>query len=243
MTKISILQWNVWYKEDIHNIASFLKTYKADIICLQELTIGYQQSEPHTVQYIAKTLDYRHYGQGMTTPGRDWIQANAIFTKFPILNKQYHYINEPIGTNGFDDEYRSYIETTLEVNEKQLTVGTTHMSYTDAFTETQRKAKETDKLIALLNQKKQNYILTGDLNAMPTSSTIQKIKHVLRHVGPSFDQKTWTTKPFSYNGFEADKLDWRLDYAFATQDVRIVSTEIVQTNFSDHLPIKITLEI
>lgn len=37
MTKLSILQWNVWYLEDIKNTAQFLSENKADVICLQEL--------------------------------------------------------------------------------------------------------------------------------------------------------------------------------------------------------------
>lgn len=42
--KLSVLQWNVWYKEDIRNIAKFLREHPADVICLQELTIWIDRS-------------------------------------------------------------------------------------------------------------------------------------------------------------------------------------------------------
>lgn len=49
MKHIKILQWDVWYLEDIKNIAAFLKENKADIICLQELTIDFdKQNHLHT---------------------------------------------------------------------------------------------------------------------------------------------------------------------------------------------------
>ncbi len=241
---ISILQWNIWYKEDIRNIAAFLKAHPADIICLQELTNGYQQNEPDTVEYIARTLGYRHYGQGMPLPDGSWLQANAIFARFPIVDKCFHYINEPVGTNGFDDEYRSYIEMTLQIDDThQLTVGTTHMSYTDRFVNTPRKEQEADKLAAILKSKQHNFIFTGDLNVTPDSPTLQKVQKLLQHAGPDFSQKTWTTKPFSYNGFEETELNWRLDYIFASTDVNVLRSEILQTEYSDHLPVWAEVEV
>ena len=54
-------------------------------------------------------------------------------------------------------------------------------------------------------------------------------------------QATWTTKPFDYGGFAETELRWRLDYAFATPDLEITSAKIVETEYSDHLPILVEL--
>ena len=35
---MKILQWNIWYKEDINNIAKELKRIDADVVCIQELS-------------------------------------------------------------------------------------------------------------------------------------------------------------------------------------------------------------
>lgn len=61
--------------------------------------------------------------------------------------------------------------------------------------------------------------------------------------GQNYDQKSWTTKPFSYNGFEADSLDWRLDYVFGSKDIKVESSEMLNTQFSDHLPIVVVLDL
>jgi endonuclease/exonuclease/phosphatase family metal-dependent hydrolase len=240
---VTILQWNIWYQEDIRNIAKFLHEHPADIICLQELTRGFQQIEPDTVAYIAKSLGYHYYDQEIHHEDETWSQANGIFTKFPIINTRTVWINEPTGTGTFNDEPRAYIEATLQVGDKQLIVGTTHMSYTKAFESTPRKEQEADKLTNALRGNKQNFILTGDLNAEPESPTIQKISQALKHVGSDMHEPTWTTKPFSYEGFEADELKYRLDYVFATPDMRVVSSKILKTEYSDHLPVRAEIQL
>jgi endonuclease/exonuclease/phosphatase family metal-dependent hydrolase len=111
------------------------------------------------------------------------------------------------------------------------------MSYTDGFMQTSDKSIETDRLIAILKEKRHAYVLTGDFNAEPGSYTINEIEKRLKNAGPGMEEKTWTTKLFSYKGFEANKLDWRLDYCFATPDIEIKSAKIIKTDYSDHLPI------
>ena len=235
--EISILQWNIWYKEDIRNIAKFLLANPADIICLQELSRGYQQEESDTIKYIAERLGFYYHFQEIPFEDDRWTQANGIFSRFPIVAKDSRWINEPTGTGHYDDEYRAYIEVTINVDSQELTFGTTHMSYTNGFVGSVRKEQETNKLLDIIRSKKQSYIFTGDLNAAPDSNTVSRISKVLSNVGPDIIEKTWTTKPFSYDGFIENDLNWRLDYIFASNDIQIVSSKVLETNFSDHLPV------
>ena len=91
--------------------------------------------------------------------------------------------------------------------------------------------------------KKRNFVFTGDLNAPPGTPTIDKVSEHLANVGPDFTEKTWTTKPFSYDGFEEMKLNWRLDYIFATKDIETISTEVLKTAYSDHLPVQAKIKV
>jgi endonuclease/exonuclease/phosphatase family metal-dependent hydrolase len=243
---VSFLQWNIWYDEDIENIARDLKANKADIICLQELSNNnHVQSHVNGGEYLAKELGYNYYEKELQTyevDGKTVITANGIFTKFPIKKSHYVWVNEPTGVGGFEDEHRAYLESELDINGSTLTVGTVHMSYTHAFKVSSRKQQETDKLVAELARHKNNFIFSGDLNAEPNSYVIKKVESALTHVGPDYVKKSWTTKPFSHNGFEEDKLSWRLDYVFATPDIKVSSTEIEKSKFSDHLPIRVEFE-
>lgn len=245
--KLSYLQWNVWYLEDIHNIAKYLKENTADVIALQELTVNHPgQSENDTPKYIAEQLGY-HYcsgGEDFTEDnGERWF-GNAVFSKYPIVSSRQVWVNEPIGTGGFDDEYRTYLEAVLDVDGAEVVIATTHMSYTHKFEVTDRKRQETDKLIVQLAEiADKKVIFSGDLNAIPGSYVVSEVGNLLQPADPDPGQKTWTTKPFSYQGFEETELNWRLDYVFASKSVEVLSSKIEQTVFSDHLPIRAEFKI
>lgn len=241
--KFTILQWNVWYKEDIRNVAKFLREHPADLICLQELTIQNIPEIGHTPDYIARQLGYHHFYKEIDLGEGKINIANGIFSKYPIASTDWHWVNEASGTGHYDDEYRAYVEATLDVNGTQVTVATTHMSYTNAFVSTPRKMQETQRLVDIIKTKKERFIFTGDLNAAPDSPIIQAINGVLQNVGPDFEQPTWTTKPFSYDGFEETELRWRLDYIFASPDIKTVSAEVLKTEYSDHLPVMVEVSV
>ena len=84
---LSVLQWNIWYKEKIEDIAGFLVKNKADVICLQELSINNpDQSIKNAVIHIAKQLGYKYAHQEISLKDTDMRLANAIFSKYPIIN-------------------------------------------------------------------------------------------------------------------------------------------------------------
>ncbi len=245
--EITVLQWNIWYKEDISNIAKFLKENKADIICLQELTVNSpDQSIKDTPAYLAKELGYEYYCKELpieSTDGVNLMLANGIFSRFPVVNKKSVWTNEPKGSRGYDDEYRAYVEASINTGIGMLNIGTTHMSYTHRFEGTPNKDEETTKLVDELKNHESLFIFTGDLNAVPGSNTISSIESNLVNAGPADSQKSWTTKPFSYNGFEATDLNWRLDYVFTTKDIEVISSEIIDTKYSDHLPVLVRIKL
>ncbi|CAN5408969.1 hypothetical protein BH10PAT3_BH10PAT3_3310 [soil metagenome] len=239
--EISILQWNIWYKEDIRNIAEFLQTHKADIICLQELTINSKdQIIKNTPSFIAEQLGYNFYHKEIpieSTEGKPLMLANGIFSHFPVLDKKFVWTNEPKSSGGYDDEYRAYVEATLNIGGTEFSIGTTHMSYTHRFENTLNENREASLLMKQLEAHTKTFAFTGDLNALPCSHTISLVEGILKNAGPDYDKKSWATKPFSYNGFKESELNWRLDYVFTTADLDVISSEILNTKYSDHLPI------
>ncbi len=223
----------------------FLLAHKADIICLQELTRGYiNQTHENTWQYLAHELGYDYHFQDMpiVTDAEEWFQANAIFSRFPIIGRTSTWLNEPTGTEAYGDQYRSYIEVDIKSGQKALTVGTTHLSYTGKVPISDRRAKEVRTLLKFVKPT-ENYILTGDLNALPDSEFISELSQRLVHAGPDFSQKTWTTKPASYHGLGTKTLSSRLDYIFVSRNIKVASAKIIQTEISDHLPIFAELKV
>lgn len=241
---MKLLQWNIWYKNDIKNILKTLKGIDPDIICLQEVTLNHPEFNVgiDTLQYLADGLSFNHFFKAAANNPLNTF-GNGIFSRYPIIESSFKFIQNPpqsdVPPKDYSSEPRVYIECTIDVGGKKLSVGTTHMSYTNKFEPTLAKKAESDKLLEILSKKKENFIFTGDLNSLPDSYTIGEIQKYLSHAGPAFKESTWTTKPFSYNGFEAKTLKWRLDYCFNTPDIEILSAKTISTEYSDHVPILI----
>lgn len=245
--KISILQWNIWCDEDVRNNLKFLKDNRTDVICLQELTINYpKQYVKNSPEYIANGLVYNGHWQELpieSVSGGKLMLANGIFSKFPITNKKVYWTSNPKNSGGYSNEKRVYVQAELELGKQKLKIGTTHMSYTHKFEPNEQKKNETDKLIKYIASNKSKFIICGDMNASPGSYTVKKLESIFKNIGPNYSKKTWTTKPFSYNGFVENDLNWRLDHLFATEDIKLIKSSVLKTDLSDHLPILSEVEI
>ena len=228
---MKILQWNIWYKENIINIAEELIRIDADVVCIQELSfIGDDRTSANVLNQV---YPYIYYEIADTfLDGRS--QCNAILSKYPFIKKNKSYVQEPgMDKNDYSKEGRIYLEASINCSDKVYNIGTTHLSYTHKFEETELKDKEVNRLIDIIKNKT-NYVFTGDLNTISTSKYINKIsEYYINHDTTN----TWTTKPFSYNGFEVNELDYKLDYVFTSNDIIVKSIEVIDTEYSDHLPI------
>jgi endonuclease/exonuclease/phosphatase family metal-dependent hydrolase len=249
MSAIKILQWNVWYHEKCKNIVEFIKKSDADIVCCQELTINFKEANPgiNIPSEIAKACGYNYFFHLMTnigTSGESLQMGNGIFSKFPIVTNDFKLVQKADPTiKSYETEDRSYIEAVLDVKGTNLKVGTVHLSYSTGFTMTQKRLDEVEKLFDAVKANHDKFILTGDMNAKPDSWVIKRLEEMFIHADPNTDRATWTTKPFSYQGFEANSRDWRLDYIFATEDIDVIENKIIETNYSDHLPILTEIQI
>lgn len=244
--KLSVLQWNVLYKEAAENILKLIREVDADIVCLQELTRDSDMNPKIDIPALIEALGYQsHYFVTLTE--ESFVMGDGIFSKYHIISRAVEYTHRgkdlPNYDNAYADEPRAYLEAKVNLDEKNLTIGTTHLSYSPRFIPNPARQKEDEKFVSLVSNNHKRFVFTGDFNALPEGKLVQTLLGQFRHAGPNFSRKTWTTKPFTYDGFEANTLDWRLDYVFVTPDIKVLSSKIIQTDYSDHLPVLTTLEI
>ena len=247
--RIKVLQWNILYKEKIKNVLETIKELQPDIICLQEAT----QESPFnnyidTIKFVADNLSFCHIfapGQKFLPEGN--ITGNAIISRYPLKEIEIGILQkEKQDFNDETPEGRSYVKAKLILPEnKQATIVTKHMTFTPFFRDNLEKTEENKKIIKFLKKERDPLIFTGDFNSPPSSNIVAELNKFMKHAGPDFNQKTWTTKlPFQYRGFEEKEfLKWRLDYIFVSKGIKIYSSKIIETRFSDHLPILAELEI
>lgn len=150
----TILQWNIWSKENYVNTIDFIKKIDADIVTLQEI----RQNDPNhnfadVARLLGKSMGYNmHY-----VPAHFWyledgskkLQGNAILTKFPIVEKRHKFLQD-IDENNLHDyakEGRIYLEADINLEGTNISVGTTHLSYNHKFTESKEKLVEEINLL------------------------------------------------------------------------------------------------
>lgn len=243
--KVTILQWNIYWKQLIEPVIDFIRAVDPDIFCLQELMDGYvQQFDGDSVEKIKNDLHANAAYTYIHFKGKNHRQGNGVFTKHTIVSSRQQWIRESDESlpETFDNENRSYDEATIQIGGKSIAVGTTHMSYSHAFEDTERKITEGKRLLGCIPTGEVPYIMCGDLNSPSGSYVVSELDKVLGNLGPDPDQNTWTTKPFGYNGFIEDKLNWRLDHIYG-KNITAVRSEILTTDVSDHLPLLIEVEI
>jgi endonuclease/exonuclease/phosphatase family metal-dependent hydrolase len=242
--KITVLQWNVWYREKADKILHFIKETNADILCLQELTADSYINPGRDLPAEIGELGYRtYYMAALRVGGEEYRQlGNGIFSRYPLSEPKTVYTQR--ATPGQQDqEDRLYLEADIKIGGKNLTVGTAHLSWTIGWKPNPYKKAETDNLIGAIEHHGSNYILTGDMNALPGSDVISRLDDFLVPAGPDYSRGTWTTKPYDFGDFKPSSPDWRLDYVYTTPDVTVLTSKILETDASDHLPILVGIEV
>ena len=243
--RLKILQWNIWGQEKVENILKLVKKVNSDILCFQELMIGSAYNNKQDVAKIISEKTNFEYNFALAHESDDGrILGNGIFSKFRIVKNTNFFIADPKNSNDYSSQGRSCAVSKIKINNKKIiTIATTHSSYNNKFIENEAKLNEIKRLVNFFKKNTDRLVFTGDLNVAPNTESIRQIEKYLVHCGPEYQRPTWTTKPFSYKGFEEDKLKWRLDYAFVTKDIKIINSKIIRTKYSDHLPILIEIEV
>ena len=86
-----LLEWNSLYKEDVNNIVRYLKQVEADIVCLQEVTVGEISGQViHEAEHIAKNLNNHFYfkeaqGWGSRSLPTEYSDHLPILVEFELV--------------------------------------------------------------------------------------------------------------------------------------------------------------
>jgi len=247
--KFKVLQWNIWTEEDPKNVVKLIQELNPDIACFQEVIINYEgNSFVNVPEFLQSETEMElHFQEAQYWPvekGKKY-QGNCILSRYPFSEKSHFYVQNMKHSDfdNYSNEGRVLVVGKVRLGGKPVTVVTTHLSYTHRFEETEQKILEEVKLLSIIKGLPEPLLLAGDFNVPPDSKLIKKLNSQFVHLGPDFGEKTWTTKDFSYQGFEENELNWRLDYVFGTEDISLVDSRIIQTDHSDHLPILVEIEL
>lgn len=234
--QLKVLSWNIWLDGDLDGIVEFIRAADADIIGLQEVI---PEREPDILKSI-EGLGYHSAFDSVTELRKDGKKmGNAIFSRNEIKSSQTHILYETDNRLSSEVERRLALQADIQVNDTILHVFSTHLAHTHQK-QSNIQDLQVENLIKLLPAEKT--IVTGDFNATPVSGVIQRMRGVLNDSDPS-GAPTWSVYPDGCKVCNLKGIDVRLDYIFASKDLKAHSPAIGNSKASDHLPVTVTIEL
>ena len=233
--KLKVASFNICHCEDCINkkidfdaFAKLINSLDADIIGLNEV-----RGKGDKAKYTAQTAELAvrlgcngFFAKAIDVAGSN-PYGNAVLTRKAIKSLEVIPIPDPEPKTGSElYETRCLLKT--ELMEPQLTVLITHFGLNH---DEHINAVNT----VLANCKNERCILMGDFNVRPENAVLDPIRKVFTD-SVSVSDKALLTYP-------SEKPDRKIDYIFATPDIKILSVDVPEKILSDHLPITARIEV
>lgn len=253
---INLLTYNIRYenKDDKNDLwtnrreemVEQIKKYKIDILCAQE-DLESQAKFLEEGTKLKGTLNERTRGK---TGFYNGIYYNE--KKFKLLTEGHFFLNESTDTvgKGWDAagfRFARWVKFYDKKNKNEFYIFNTHFDHKGVVARNQSAKLMLKKISEIAGNAP--IILTGDLNAKPTTNPIKTLKTMLKD-----SREASLSSPLgpegTFNGFNLERtLDTRIDYIFVNDKVTVNTYEVLAEKtknggyISDHLPIRVNLNI
>lgn len=232
---LKVMSYNIHIGQDAANkdqllqMADFIKSSKADLVGLQEVdSVCNRSGKIDQMKFLAeRTGMYYAYASHFPYDGGSY--GIGILSRYPISDIKDHRII--LTSNGKSDAAtRALLTVSVLSGKKKLIFATVHMDYRDSNS----RFAQSEDLIKLFFERTEPIILTGDFNAYPEAKEVLNLKNIFTDTG-SDDAIT----------FPAVKPTKKIDYIMVSKFnlARVIKQEVYPVVYSDHLPVMSTLQI
>lgn len=262
---MKLVDLNVSIKLDNNDkVINFLKKTKSDIITLQEVMRGmddtvynrYNNSRiikeslnntHHYSFYGALWVADKHLKNGIVTKdfGGKAEQGNEVISKYPILDASNHFFHKSYhifqDTTDFrkTDHARAVIVALLEINNKKLQILNIHGIWNENKVGDERTIKECQYLLSLTENTSIPTIIVGDFNLNPQSASIKILNNKFTNLIEKYNIKS--TRPTVRDGLDVgNSVD---DYIFVNDKIKVNDFRVEVIDVSDHYPLILDFEI
>jgi endonuclease/exonuclease/phosphatase family metal-dependent hydrolase len=195
-------------------VVDVLSQTDADVIAVQEVRIKIDQH-----RHLADALN--HGSAYAVYLCEDWyephILANAIFSRLPVI--EHERVELPQG-------FRTAHCITVALNGQQITIANTHLHH-KPYRDESIRLPQMRCVLEWLSPKNTPFILMGDINAAPSSETIQLAKQHLQSAYETIHgcepESTFPT-PLRDGETLAPRT---IDYIFYTQSLQVIDARLI----------------
>ncbi|GAB3716498.1 endonuclease/exonuclease/phosphatase family protein [Mariniluteicoccus flavus] len=235
---LRVLSFNIHHAADADDvldperIARDIERSGADVIGLQEVDNhwGARSAFADQAAWLADRLGMHvAYGANLDlapaagqTERRQY--GTAILSRFPILEAENHRLTS-IQYPTRPTEQRGLLSVTINVRGLRVDVHNTHLDHQRA----EQRASQVREILALTKSDRPT-ILTGDLNAVPSSPEMRDLMTAYTDTFAALGQDDAYTYP-------VENPDRRIDYILVRGDARPLSAHVIPSQASDHLPV------
>ncbi|NOU96921.1 endonuclease [Paenibacillus sp. LMG 31456] len=236
---VRVLSYNIHHgvgedgRLDLKRIADVIKQSEADIIALQEVDKHWSARSEYVdqAQQLAKWLHMEYVFavnlERSPAEGRTELRQYgvAVLSKYPI-HASNHYALPSLAE---DSESRGLLEATIRVGDANINVYTVHLALTP-----EERLLQNQTIVEIASKKIEPGIFMGDFNAAPQTS---EMRPMFEHYREAFEgkEKSYT--------FPVTNPCLQGDYIFYSKNVEVLSSEIIVSEASDHLPPFAVLEL
>ena len=238
MTQLKIVSWNIWGGKNLPEIINVLKKENADIVCLQEV-LAEEDGGNNNAEVIALTLGYewRYQSTTLLTPSVSYLLkeqgiednkqwGNAILSKYPVLRHDVHTLSE--------NHKRIALEAIVNIAGSDIHIISTHLAHTN-HSPSEIQINQAENLLKIST--KEFSIIAGDFNSTPETEVFQKMEEAMVNT-----QNTYSNNSYTYTS-NSSGVKSVIDYIFCTKGGGVISSGVVNSKASDHLPIYSIIEI
>ncbi len=241
--KLKVMTYNIqsclgFYSRKIETapqLAAYIKEVDPDVVVINEIhALGPSDRYPDQPKEIADLLGWNYRFAKAIDIENVGPYGNAILSRYPIENFSVTPIPlRPVAPGETAEGYREarcILRAEIVKDGCPFTVFGSHFGLTDP-----EKQDAVAKVSELLDRETLPHVLMGDFNMQPDDEKLAPIFARMQDTAVAFDAPKLS--------FDSANPTIKIDYIFASNDVKILSADIPAVVISDHRPYVAELEI
>lgn len=251
MRLLKFIQVNIYKGKYLDELLEFLKREDADIIAMQEVTIGgfnfYKDKNANLFEILKKEIGVHaiYHGDLKLRGHPGSFLGNAVFSKFKIVDHQVVVLKKfkPVTLDELDGKGaniirrqidRHLLDATLDVDGRTIHAISVHGAWTAPPIDTEENLRQARLIVNHLNSLgNRPFIIGGDLNMPPNTHVIEMISKVARNL--MLDSGVVGT--LNPRVHEIAPRNFMVDYIFVSNHFKVKFLKVPEVDVSDHLPV------